>query len=112
MLKRARRLAPHSRNTKQTNAPNSISKTPYRRSIVIGNVRKPHAKARMLGRNAEGDDIGQRIQLLAEVAGGIRHARNAPVERVKWKWQTGSRVRHSRKASAPGATPAGLCVMA
>ncbi len=35
------------------------------------------------GRHAEGDDVGQRIQFLAEIAGGIGHARDAAVERVE-----------------------------
>ena len=37
----------------------------------------------MLGRNTKRDDVGQRIQLLAKIAGRIGHAGDAPVERVK-----------------------------
>ena len=35
------------------------------------------------GGHAEGDDVGQRVQLAAEVAGGAGHARDAPVEHVE-----------------------------
>src|ERR1700693_3985331 len=33
--------------------------------------------------DAKGDHVGQRIELLAEVAGGFGHARNAPIQSVK-----------------------------
>lgn len=35
-------------------------------------------------RNAEGDDVCERIELLAKVAHRIRHACDAAVQRVKW----------------------------
>ena len=35
------------------------------------------------GRHAKGDGVGQRIQFLAELAAGVGHARDAPIERVQ-----------------------------
>ena len=35
------------------------------------------------GRHAEADDVGQRIHFAAEIAGGVGHARDAPIQPVQ-----------------------------
>ena len=35
------------------------------------------------GRDAEGDDVGERVELLAEVAGGVGHAGDAAVDAIE-----------------------------
>ncbi len=45
-------------------------------------MESPHER-QQTGRYPEGDRVGQRIQLLAELAGRIGHARDAPVQCVK-----------------------------
>jgi len=46
-----------------------------------------HAKAPAIGKDAgrysEGDDVGERIEFFAEVAGSVGHARDSAIERVK-----------------------------
>ena len=49
----------------------------------VGQKMESPDEGQQAGRHAEGDDVGQRIQLLAEIAGGVGHARNAPVERIE-----------------------------
>ena len=49
----------------------------------IGQKMESPDERQQAGRHAEGDGVGQRIQLLAEVAAGVGHARDAAVERVE-----------------------------
>ena len=49
----------------------------------VGQKVKSPDEGQQAGRHAEGDHVGQRIQLPAEIAGGVGHARDAPVERVE-----------------------------
>ena len=49
----------------------------------VGQEMKAPDDGQQAGRDAEGDDVGQRIELLAEVAGGVGHAGDAAVERVE-----------------------------
>ena len=49
----------------------------------MGNMRNPQLKARMLGATPKVMTSAERIQFLAEVAGGVGHARDASVERVE-----------------------------
>jgi hypothetical protein len=53
--------------------------------IAYGSSDKLHAPrvSQNGGGNAETDDVGEGIQFAAEVAGGIRHARNAAVETIQ-----------------------------
>src|ERR1700733_11696091 len=49
--------------------------------------RRQHAESPAEGedawRHSKGDDVGQRIELLAEVAGGVGHSRNAPIQGIE-----------------------------
>jgi len=49
----------------------------------VGQKVKSPDEGQQAGRHAESDDVGQRVQFPAEIAGGVGHARNAPIERVE-----------------------------
>src|SRR5947207_168379 len=57
------------------------------RHVCTGNVSRNLMKAPSPGkqgwRNAEGDDIGERIEFTSEIAGGAGHARDAAIKSVK-----------------------------
>ncbi len=83
MLKRARRAAPHTRNrkAKKRTRPAEL----LERSRAQRSAHELHApRVRKNGRrDAEADDIGQRIELAAEFARRIRQTRDAAVEPVR-----------------------------
>ena len=83
MLKRASRDAPAIRNRKQMNA--ARLQQVLAQLIVDREGQKMESPdiGEQAGRNAEGDDVGQRIELFAELAGRVGHTRDAPVERVE-----------------------------
>ena len=87
ILKRASRPAPHIRKRKQINAPNCTTAA-KQSDIASGQHAEAPGKSQDARCNAESDDVGQRIQFLAKLAGSVRHARNAPVERVKGDRET------------------------
>ena len=76
MLKRARRIAAAATNRNPAAQPSRPSEA------------SPHAEGQDRRRDAEGNDVGQRVELDAEFAGGARQPRDAAVEHVE----------HDRKA--------------
>ena len=83
ILNRASRDTPPIRNRKQMNAP---ACTRCWRSCVIDRFRQKMESPdhrQQARRHAKRDHVGQRIQLLAKFAGGVGHARDAPVQRVE-----------------------------
>ena len=99
MLKRARRLAPAIRKAKQAIDPSCVifrcrSGAMRRRQ----QMEAPHPGQQRRS-NAEGDDVGQRIEFPAEIAVGVGHARDAAVEAVE---QYGKTDRHGGEVQVPG----------
>ena len=64
----------------------------------VGQKVKSPDQRQQAGRHAEGDDVGQRVQFPTEIAGGICHARDAPVERVEGN---GEKDRDRRPVQVP-----------
>ena len=82
ILNRARRIAAAVTYTKpaaQPQLPSAVS---------------PHENVRMAGRDAERDDIGQRIELHPELTRGAGHPRDPAVERIQHHRDADERRRH------------------
>ena len=71
MLKRARRIEPHTTKRNDTSQP---SREKVGQAPRVGEHRRG---------DAEGDEVGERVVLLAELGGGVGHARDPAVERVE-----------------------------
>src|ERR1700675_3455865 len=63
-------------------------------------MKAPHPGKERWG-NAEGDDVCERIEFSAEIAGGVGHARDAAVQTVE---QYGKADGHGGEVQVPGVT--------
>ena len=83
MLNRARRAAPHARNKNARSFPIALQLIEVNELHGLGHKHDAPDVCQDRGRDAETDDVGERIEFAAEFAGRVRHARDAAIETVE-----------------------------